>query len=200
MKRVILLSVLAIGLSSTLFAQHPAWGVRAGINMAKWKMGDELPGHKTSFNAGPEVGIFSEIEISPAFTLRPELLYAAYGSKYIAFNNKAIYKANYLVVPVLATFKLMDGFSLYAGPQAVILLKAESTIYDVKNDFKEYMKGFSFFAVAGAEYAFRNGISATLRYTYGLGSSERDAETTLKNRAFSFGMGYKLSELVCKKH
>ncbi len=192
MKKIIVSTTVILCLATSSICQQTNFGFRAGLNFATWKMGDILPGYSTKFKTGPEAGFYASIPVADRFSIQPEILYSSHGTRYLFQNEKAFYRSNYFVLPVMAKYKIKDEFAVVGGPQLGFLVSARSEINNVKSDYKEAMKGITAFGVAGAEYVFPFGLSLSLRYNHGIGSSEKDAETTLKNRSFSFGVGYPL--------
>ncbi|WP_438946114.1 porin family protein, partial [Sediminibacterium sp.] len=112
-------------------------------------------------------GLFFSIPVGSEVSIQPELTYAKLGGKWT--DNSGRLDLDYLLIPVLATFRLEGaGFHVYAGPQYGILLSAK----DITNngsavDVKEYFKSGDFSLVGGAEFI-PKGVGVGLRYQLGL--------------------------------
>src|SRR3546814_2211580 len=83
MKRLMLLSVVAIAATTQLFAQKKVSpGIRAGVNVAT--LSNVNADFKTDFYAG---GILS-LHLAQRYTLQPELIYTRQGANNVAFVDE----------------------------------------------------------------------------------------------------------------
>ena len=184
------MSLLAIfATSGVAFAQTPdvKIGAKAGLNFSTVS---DYPGSKSK--TGFHVGAVAEIFINEKFAVQPEVLYSTQGVKG-PYSFKASY--DYINVPIMAKYYVMDGLSVQAGPQVGFLVKAEEEenemgikeTYDIKDLTKKVEFGLNF----GVGYELPMGVFADLRYNLGLSKLDKDGEGSAKNRVFQLSVGYK---------
>ncbi|MBF4518859.1 PorT family protein [Flavobacterium sp. ANB] len=193
MRKIILsaLAVMAFGLTN---AQSTKFGVKGGLNLSTIT-GGNVEDNKSL--VGFHVGGFAEIKIAEKFAIQPELLYSAQGSKFDGgpFFEDFDVKVDYLNIPVLAKYYIVEKFSVEAGPQLGILLSAKSEGEDVKDSFKSVDLGFN----VGAGFQFTENLSINLRYTIGLSpisdnadiEDEEDYYDSAKNSNLALSLAYK---------
>jgi hypothetical protein len=194
MKRIILTAIAVMAFAFTN-AQQTRFGVKGGLNLSNWSGGDARD--YTKALVGFHVGGFAEIKIIEKLAIQPELLFSAQGAKIEAdgFFSDYDVKTNYLNIPVLAKYYIVDKFSVEAGPQLGVLLSAKADGEDVKDGFKTVDFGFN----VGAGYHFTDNISLNLRYTIGLSplsdnadiEDEGDYYDSVKNSLLALSFAYK---------
>lgn len=178
MKKVLLVALLVLGLTN-LNAQETKFGIKGGINFAQITGANSLNTERiTDFN----IGVMAEIPISEKFSFQPELLYSKQGSS-VNFD--------YLNIPLLVKYYVIEGLSITAGPQVGYLLSANTSGVNVKSSFKTIDFGVS----VGLSYQFKNGLSLGARYNRGLsnistGVATQYASTKIKNEVFLLSIGY----------
>ncbi|ABQ03163.1 porin family protein [Flavobacterium johnsoniae] len=193
MKKIIL-AAIAVMTFSFANAQQTRFGVKGGLNLSNWAGGDVSD---TKALVGFHVGGFAEIKIIEKLAIQPELLFSTQGTKFDggAFLGDFDVKTNYLNIPVLAKYYIVEKFSVEAGPQLGILLSAKSNGEDVKDGFKTVDFGFNL----GAGYHFTDNVSVNLRYTIGLSpladnadiENEGDYYDSAKNSVLALSFAYK---------
>ena len=209
MKKLILACVLISAFGNSI-AQEKSnknsevrFGAKGGVNLS----------HFTGDNAGNSylyvgfnVGFFAEIPIANKLIFQPELLYSAQGSKasepvfidLVVYRADAIFKFNYVNVPLMFKYEIVDKFSLEAGPYIGFLTSAklEATIDGVGSDsmnFKNQLKSTDFGLNLGMNYDFSNVIFANARYQVGLtniGDAD-DGGNKVKNSVYQLGLGFR---------
>ena len=186
MKKLILsaAAVLVFGFTN---AQDMKFGVKGGLNFANVS-GEGNFKNKIGFN----VGAFAEIGVSDSFAVQPELLFSTQGAN--ASEGDGSFNLNYINIPVMAKFKVAEGFSLQAGPQFGLLMTATAKgggeSLDIKEGFKTLDLGLNF----GAGYDINENIMVDLRYNLGLGGLVKDlpsGATDSNNRVIALSIGYK---------
>lgn len=175
MKKLILFSAFALALVMTTSAQSFKFGAKAGVNFASLN-GDGADGLDGITNI--HFGAVAEIGISDKFAFQPELLYSAQGASVSDIDINL----NYLTVPLLAKFKISEGFSIEAGPQVGFLVKDEVLGENLEAD------SFDFALNLGLGYTLDNGLFFQGRYSFGLTEIAEDADAT--NGAFQLSVGY----------
>ncbi|SHM13227.1 porin family protein [Flavobacterium chilense] len=192
MKKIILcaIAVMAFGFTN---AQQTRFGVKGGLNLSTVVGGDV---ENTKTLVGFHVGGFAEIHVVQRFYVQPELLFSAQGTKVDGpFGTDADIKLNYLNIPVVAKYYIVDKkFSVEAGPQLGILLSAKADGTDIKDNTRSADLGFNL----GAGYNFTDNFSVGLRYTIGLSPlSDKDIDNSddyydsAKNSNLALSLAYK---------
>lgn len=191
----IIFSIMALGaISFTAQAQTPdlKLGAKAGLNFAN--LTNAEADMKTSFH----VGVLAEIFINDKFSVQPELLYSAQGA-----SNKEEgieYEANldYINVPIMAKYYLIDGLSVQAGPQIGFLVKAEDKISgggeSMTVDSKDAYQSVDFGLNLGAGYELPMGVFFDARYNLGLSKVNKESDSgmkDIKNSVIQVSVGYK---------
>ena len=180
-------------------AQEINFGVKAGLNLASLVGSDDLDDYdmRTSFH----FGAVAEIGISDKFSFQPELLYSAEGAKAEESGFKSTLKLDYLVLPLMAKYYLVEGLSVEAGPQIGFLLSAKSKFEggdeSETEDIKDNLKGIDFGVNFGAGYKLDNGLNFGARYNLGLADindfddGERESSSDkIKNGVIQISVGY----------
>ena len=199
MKKITLCLFAILTFYGVSFAQTPKvkYGAKTGLNFAN------ITDLSSSSNrTGFHVGGVAEIFINEKFSIQPELMYSTQGAKYdvdidfeyIMVNAKSTIKLDYLNIPIMAKYYVMDGLSLQAGPQIGINVKAEqevqalgqNIVIKIKNNTNSIDFGLNF----GAGYELPLGVFFDARYNLGLTKIIEEGETS-KHRVFQLSVGYK---------
>jgi opacity protein-like surface antigen len=184
MKKILLTAaaVFAFGFAN---AQEVKFGVKAGLNLADWS-GDNADGidSRVAFH----VGGLAEIKLSDKFALQPELLYSSQGGK----ADGGTYNVDYINIPVMAKFYVVDKFSIEAGPQVGFLVSAKAKPDSGDDvDIKDELKSTDFGANFGLGYNFTDNISAGVRYNLGLSQIVDADDVDVQNTVFSISAAYR---------
>lgn len=205
MKKLFLFVVAIVVTTSVTEAQEVRIGAKGGVNFATFS-GDDLGDVKS--RTGFHIGGLVEVPISEKFAIQPEVLYTSQGSKYsekgselgVEYAYDIEQKLDYIQVPVMAKFYVIDGLSLEAGPQVSFLtsskLDYEGTLGGVTVSGEEDLDDVSsidFSVGAGASYRLPMGLFFTARYNFGLGNvndaSDAD-DRKIQNRVAQISVGY----------
>lgn len=180
MKKLLLFVAVATLTISIARSQELRIGAKAGVNFASvgGDFTDDYEG-RISFHIGGMV----EIPISEKFAIQPELLYSGQGAKSEyddSFGDSIVIgkeklKLDYINIPIMAKYYIIDGLSVEAGPQFGVLVSAkneyeissfegdESGEDDVKDFYNTLDIGFGF----GSSYRLNNGVFLSGRYVIG---------------------------------
>lgn len=204
MKKIIL-TVVVVFAFSFANAQETKFGVKGGLNVANQNYsGDDAP--SPSSIIGFHIGGFVEIKIADKFSIQPELLYSAQGSKFNLevpyeggiYSTENTFKLSYINIPVMFKYYVAEKFSLEAGPQIGFLvdskLKTNVIGQSVSQDAKDLFESVDFGFNLGVGYDFTKKISAGIRYNLGLTNvmkTESGDNSEAKNSVFSLSVGYK---------
>lgn len=212
MKKLLLFTAIAAFAFTTAQSQEIRFGAKAGVNFANMSIksddGDIKPDGRTSFHIGGLV----EIPITEKFSVQPEILYSSVGSKEKeseefmgeTFSSEATYKLDYISIPIMAKYYVIDGLALEAGPQFGILVSAKGD-YEIKGggvsesgsiDMKDDLKKLDIGLGLGASYRLDMGVFFGARYVLGLTDIGDDNDpdfndnTKVKNNVFQLSVGY----------
>ena len=208
-KTIIILCTLFLSASAIAQDQKVKLGIKAGLNLATLTFDEsELD---SSSKAGFTAGVMIEIPMTKKFSLQPEILYSQQGTK-TSFsdsdvtnsNYESTIKLNYLNIPVMLKYYVIEGLSVQAGPQIGILLKANNKYtdnflgYDNQESFdlKEYSSGIDTSVNVGLGYQFKDKFYTDLRYNISYSNVFKDGDTNhfidndMKNRVLQITIGY----------
>jgi len=201
--KIFTVSALLIGSAVVVNAQDSSntdmsasFGVKGGVNFATLNGNDiDSPDSRTSFH----VGVLAELPVSSFFSVQAEALYSGQGAE-ANFSgpdgDKAEFQLDYINVPVLAKFYIMEGLSLEAGPQFSFLVNEEFDFNPNANDgdidlenTRYEANSFDFGVAGGLTFQTSMGLFATARYVQGITEIYDDAD--IKNSVFQIGVGFK---------
>ncbi len=193
-KNLLVLSFLILA-QFTLNAQTTV-GLRAGINVTNIS----ISGNTNDSKIGIDFGLLTEIAISEAFSIQPELHYSQKGDQtknaFVGGTNKVT--LNYLQIPILAKYVFggeeMGAYAI-AGPSIGLGLGVKSKNGSNSNSasFKDSnLKGLDFgldFGLGLFKAIDAGKLFLDIRYLLGLSNIGKNG-ADLKNRGFSFGAGF----------
>ena len=147
MKKLLLLIVLFI--TATLQAQEIKYGFKAGANFSKININNNSDLVESEMKTGFHIGGIVEFKISDRFALEPQILYSKQNSvleielvdltfptsipndPIFVKNLQNDYKLDFINLPILAKFYLIDDFNIFVGPQFCYLI-SEKDKYGIK--------------------------------------------------------------------
>ena len=150
MKKIILTSFMLCSVFT--FSQEIKFGAKVGLNLSNLR-GDYPTGiDEHNSKIGFHIGGFAEYEINEKFTLQPELLFSTQGNTYGykdyygggSYYDGADYnlKLNYLNLPIILKYKIIEKLSIDFGPQIGYLMSAKTKI-DVTEDSRDPSQNYS---------------------------------------------------------
>jgi len=183
MKNRFLFTLLLCITFATASAQDFSFGAKGGINIASVGGGTYTGfgglGSKISFHLG---GV-AEVPISEKFAVQPELLYSSQGTKwnFVGGNNL---KLDYINLPILGKYYIIEGLSAEAGPVIGFLLSTNAN----KEDYNSLDVAFTI----GASYKLNENIFFSLRYNKGITDINKNEAITISNQnnVFQLSAGY----------
>lgn len=183
MKKLIASLLITIGLSATVFAQKPSFGLKIGANFAS--LSEDLAGDDiTGFHAG--LVFHAPLK---KYGVMVEALYSREGAEDLELD--------YINVPVMATYEIIPGLRAHLGPQFKVNVNAEADLLagqidgSINESFEEDVKDLNFDGVVGLEYRIPIiGIFAQARYVFGLGDLGVDEVKATQN-IFQLSVGYR---------
>lgn len=183
-------------------------GLKAGINYVNNELVNPPPDYVTpnSYRFGYHFGLFTNIKLADRFSLNPELAFSNKGSRYdldptIRIANIHL---NYLNLPILIEYELLDKLSVEIGPELGYLLsakaKTKTDTQDIKNIWDNDIDiGLS----AGLKYQLLDKWIIGIRYSHGFSSVMKNItfydengnpldDNKMQNRAFQLSVGYRI--------
>lgn len=183
MKKLLLFTAVALLAYITAQSQEFRIGFKGGVNIASIG-GDYVDGLDPRI--GFHVGGLVEIPLAGKFALQPELLYSSQGAKqgsylgidFGGYESKVI--LDYINVPIMGKYYIIEGLSVELGPQIGILVNAhnkgdydgESYNDDVKNSYNSLDVAIGI----GASYRLNNGVFFSLRFNKGVTKINADLD------------------------
>lgn len=180
MKKVFFLVIVTI-FTITSYGQGIDFGIKAGANFSTLTDATGLK-NKTGFHGG----LFLGLKFNDKIALQPELLYSQQGAK---FDSDKI-DLNYVNVPIVLKYYLIQGLNIQVGPQFGFIV--DDNIKEVFGNIAE-AESFDLTGVVGAGYDLPMGIRIDARYNFGLTETFKDGEGKDgegKNGVFSIALGY----------
>jgi hypothetical protein len=193
MKKIAILSA-ALLVAGFAHAQSPKFGIKAGVNIAKFA-GDPDP--NSEFNTGLAAGVFTNVPLSSGFSFEPSLEYSQKGAEFTtALNSEVKSKITYLDIPIVFKYNVTPNFGLVAGPQVSFFLDQETklvngnstTTFEGNND--SYRKSLAGGKV-GLSYNFGS-VMLNASYATDLQNLYTDASgnSDLKNQVINVGLAF----------
>src|SRR5690554_589867 len=172
MKKLIL-GVFAVFFAITSYAQGIDFGIKAGANFSTLTDATGLK-NKTGFHGG----VFLGLKFNDKIALQPELLYSQQGAEF----DMGKVDLNYINVPVIVKYYLVQGLNIQLGPQFGFVVddNISNAIFEAED--------FDVSGVIGAGYDFPFDIRLDARYNFGFTDVVKD--TGSKNGVFSIALGY----------
>ena len=157
-----------------------------GINLANLTKLED-----TKMKFGIAAGAVAEYGVSEKFGVSFGLIYSQQGCKFDADGNPKL-NMDYLNIPILAQYYVIDGLALKAGIQPAALVSAKAKGDGGSESMKEFCNKFDVAIPVGASYEYQNFV-IDARYNIGLTKTFKKSYTDEKsnNSVFQFTVGYK---------
>ncbi len=180
------LFLLLILITSLGWSQNVSWGVKAGGNFAT------LTNNSAFENRfGLNFGAVADIEFSPKWGFQPELFYSAQGYEGDFNGQDVTARIDYFNLPILAQFKVTDGFSLQAGPQLGINVRSEQEVED-QEPTNLNVTDIDFGVVIGVQVFLDDSFFIQGRYNAGLNEVLITGDNM--NSVFSISLGFMITK------
>lgn len=168
----LMVALIAIFIGTTAFSQSIDFGIKAGANFASVSDASNLS-NKTGFQAGLFAGVkYSNIGI------QADLLYSQQGAKL----KLGKFDLDYVNIPVVLKYYLIQGLNVQVGPQFGFLVNDDISYGDVN---KMDVSG-----VAGLGWDLPFGIRVDGRYNFGLTDISKESGAKGKNSVVALAVGY----------
>jgi len=153
-------------------------GVKAGANFANVSSDSFDSNSKTSIH----VGAYVNLKLSDKWGITPEVLWSSQG----ADLDNSEFKTDYITVPIMLRWHIIDLISLEAGPQFNFLTSAESGGVDIKDQLNDPSYSAAFGAVVHLPLGFNGGI----RYVAGLTDLSKSDNEKITDQNFQIYVGW----------
>lgn len=180
------------------FLRRFGFGVKVGLNVSSMSDLDDS-NSKPGFTAG----VFADYRFNDWFALSADLLYSREGTTIKSDGYKLTMKSNYLNIPILANFYVLDKLAFKVGVQPSIFLSAKNKDNSSGNDetvsVSDLYKGMDFSFPVGVSYEFFNRLIVEARYTIGAAKvldsgkfdEAYDVAPKSRNNYFTISAGYR---------
>lgn len=184
-------------------AQDSRLGIKGGVNFSNLVGGDEEDINDENILTSFHVGIFTQVGVSDVFFIQPELLYSRKGAEASlstfgpgSGNRQDVkFKLDYIELPVMFKFQILETISLEAGPYAAYLISSKLTDGD-NNEFAQFdtdnFRKLDLGLAVGAGFNLAV-VEIGARYNYGLTSLDKnDNGLDVRNSTLSAYLAFKL--------
>lgn len=196
-KSLLLIAVALFGFTSMSAQEYVMFGAKGGVNFSNMSSdGFDDNNSRTGFH----LGLVGEIPVGARFSVQPEVLYATQGTEAEStIQGQRVsgeYKLDYIQVPVIAKFYLIEGLALEVGPSFNFLVneKVEGEAFGMSTETEtDFGSGFEFGGAAGLSYKLNNGLFVSARYTQGFTDafdSDNWDDEAVKNNGVQAGIGF----------
>lgn len=187
-------------------SRNGGFGIKGGVNFADIRGGDKSNYANTKGFTTFHAGFYSQFAFSNKFSIQPELLYSRQGFKGSSpgstngATSAYTTRLDYIQIPVLLVYNILDNVSVHAGPQVSLLTKVKEGDLDRKiaNEGNVYNYSYS-----SLDYGLSAGLEARVgparvggRYTAGFNDIIKDPVNTaaksltdIKNGVFQVYVG-----------
>jgi hypothetical protein len=188
MKRIFLLLAFA-GTFAAANAQTKI-GLKGGVNVADWG-GEDADGIDAKI--GFHVGGFANFAVASKVSIQPELVYSTQGGKIDMPGDDIKIRFNYINVPIMVKYELVEGLNAQLGPQFGFAVTRKTKQGSITVDRNDEYKEFDFGLGLGASYDIPSSpIGIDARYVWGLTRLDDNGDAKKFNRVFQFGITYAL--------
>jgi hypothetical protein len=179
MKKFLFL-ILSIGLISSAQAQ---FGARAGLNSSN------LSDTNFSYRQGFHLGAYYRIPMG-IIDIEPGLQYSkkGYEGTEDVSGDDVKEGLNYIDVPVIFRFNLLETVNIFAGPQASVLASRKYELGNTTSSSTDVIRGYDFAGVIGVGIKLPLGFNVQASYDIGL-TNLNYFDTDVKNRVFKVSVG-----------
>jgi hypothetical protein len=136
-----------------MFSQEIKFGAKVGLNVSNLRGDYPTEINEKNSKVGFHLGGFAEYKINDKFILQPELLFSTQGNEYGikeyygggSYYDGADYNLiiNYLNLPIIFRYKVMEKLSIDFGPQIGYVLSGKTKI-NVIEDSRDPSQNYSF--------------------------------------------------------
>lgn len=160
----------------TITAQETTFGAKFGVNLSNYYGDDVNDSDSKTHIFG---GFTADISLTDNFSIEPGVMFSFEGNKDV--------DVNYLRVPLLAKYYVIEGLSLNFGPNLGFAVSSETSEGVSLTDVTKTVDVDLQF---GASYLFDNSLSVSLGYNHGL-TDVFDNGIDYKTSVWQLSIGYR---------
>ncbi|HEX8562628.1 MAG TPA: porin family protein [Flavobacterium sp.] len=172
-----------------------SFGVKAGVNFASFtSTSDGFTDKKP--RVGIHAGVVGEFPLSDMVSLQAEAMYSQQGYKLasegVLSDDAVEYQLDYINVPVLAKFYLVEGLAIEVGPQFSFKINEEidnDSFEDEGDSDRDAINDFDFGMGAGLSFQTNMGLFFSGRYNRGF--TDLVDGQNFQNQVIQISAGYK---------
>jgi len=184
------LVIFAVFFAVGLNAQQPddtpfkRFGFQAGANFSNMDFNKGSPAPAvpvpSAWKAGLSIGFLMRVPLDKDkhWLLQPEYSYTQRNGSDKSISTS--YQLDYITMPVLLHYEINSLLSVYAGPQAELLIHGSANANGVKSNITHDTEERSIAAIGGLECRFAKSFFLSARYMHGfnhIGIAQRSANT-----------------------
>ena len=187
------------GVVSTYGQGHFTLGIKGGVNMANLDGGSStaLYEQRTGFH----VGAFTAFGVG-RIALQPEIQFSSQGALYkeVGGLSNAVEKFNYVNIPVLLRYYLLNRLYVQAGPQFGFLREAYEYTGNTREDVLHLYDRSEVSLGMGVGLKLPMGITLEGRYNMGLSdiSDNPVVDEALRNQVYQLSIGLRFIDAGSK--
>lgn len=207
MKRVFILSVSLMTLSTVSFAQT-TFGIKAGLQSTSLNIkleGDDEDANLNGTSTGFVIGGVADVKFSGNWSFQPQLLFAMKNGSLLTEAKTNIFTID---VPLNILYR-HNGFFVGVGPNFSYGLSAkgkpygggdEQDFYEEEGGDEAVLKRFEFGVNGLMGYDFPGGFTLSANFTPGLTNQlNQDEDAKVNTRMFGINFGYMFNKGAAKK-
>lgn len=182
---------------TTPMAKKVYWGVKAGVNLAEFRVDNVSPEPDLNMKTSINGGFLVNIPLKNKLYFQPELIYSGQGSKVTPSAGPSYEQdLSYIALPLMFQIKSNGGFFVEVGPQPGYLVRAQSEVGSTTTKNRGNFDKFDVALNGGIGYTSRVGLGVNARYslgltnTYGLGDGPDNNGPEYKNSGIQFSLFY----------
>ncbi|SDZ55824.1 MULTISPECIES: porin family protein [Rhodonellum] len=180
-----LIFVLLFGMA-LLFNQeaNAQFGARVGANFANFD------GFDFDSRTGLHAGIYYGLPLMDKLVIEPAIFYSQKGYKSAdnSASGRITENLDYIDIPVLVRYQILEGLNLFAGPQGSFLFSRKYEQGGMVSKTKEVVRGYDIAGVIGAGANLPLGFNVQASYDFGLVDLNY-FNFNVKNRVFKLALG-----------
>ncbi len=183
--------IAAFFISTALLAQQkPVFGLKAGLNLSKWKV-DNQNNDALGTLTGFHLGGLAHFHLSDQIAIQPELQYSTQGAEDNSSGNDVEFRTGNINIPIMFQYMFDNGFRIEAGPQVGFLVSAEDKLPNGDElDSKSEYKKTDFSLGVGLNYLTYSGFGVGGRYNFGLSNINDTRSNDTYNRVLQLSVFY----------
>lgn len=186
MKKYLLMALFVTVCGFIANAQGTQFGLKAGLNATNLTGADSK---NLQARADLNAGVFLHIPLTAKYSLQPELFYSGQGASLTGSAPKTSIRLGYVSLPFLFKYTSPGGFFAETGPQASLLIYANTKKGDFKHIIFPEVKKLDFSWAAGVGLHTKINLDLDVRYNLGFTKTYTNG-SKIYNSVYQVGLMY----------